>query len=73
MEPTIIVDDITYKIKSLIRADFMCRIGEQKDIGHNICSVQFLFSPTAEEKKKIVARIHSTRTNKTPTRHSHGG
>jgi two-component system, chemotaxis family, chemotaxis protein CheY len=53
MGEKVIIDDIAYKIKSLIKADFMYRIGEQSIIGNGIISIQFLFSPTSSEKKKL--------------------
>lgn len=53
MDSTIIVDDIIYKIRSLINADFMCRIGEQFIHQSGILFLQFLFSPTSAEKQKL--------------------
>jgi len=53
MRDTIILDDISYKIKSLIKADFMCRLGEQTILGNGILSLQFLFSPTSYEQQKL--------------------
>lgn len=53
MNRKVIIDDIVYKIKSLINADFMCRIGEQSMIKDAIVSLQFLFSPTSVEKQKL--------------------
>ncbi len=53
MGEKIIIDDIIYKIKSLIRGDFMCRVGEQTVLGNGILSLQFLFSPTADEQQKL--------------------
>ena len=53
MESTVIVDDIIYKIKSLIKADFMCRLGEQSILKSGVLSLQFLFSPTSDEEQKL--------------------
>ena len=53
MGEKVIIDDIAYKIKSLINADFMCRIGVQTVIGHGIISIQFIFSPSTSEQKKL--------------------
>lgn len=53
MDSTIIVDDIVYKINSLINADFMCRLGEQSVIKGGVISLQFLFSPTSHEQQKL--------------------
>jgi two-component system chemotaxis response regulator CheY len=53
MSATIIIDDIIYKIKSLINADFMCRLGEQILLPNGILSLQFLFSPTSTETQKL--------------------
>lgn len=53
MSETIIVDDIIYKIKNLIKGDFMCRIGEQRLLQNGVLSMQFLFSPTSDEKQKL--------------------
>lgn len=53
MGETIIVDDIAYKIKNLIKGDFMCRIGEQTTLQNGILSMQFIFSPTSSEQQKL--------------------
>jgi two-component system chemotaxis response regulator CheY len=53
MDATIVVDDIIYKIKSLIKADFMCRLGEQSMIKDGVVALQFLFSPTSHEQQKL--------------------
>ncbi len=53
MGETVIVDDIAYKIKNLIKGDFMCRIGEQSILGNGVISLQFLFSPTSSEQQKL--------------------
>ncbi len=53
MQESIIIDDIAYKINSLIKADFMCRMGEQTILSNGIVSLQFIFSPTSSEKQKL--------------------
>ena len=53
MQDSIIIDDIAYKIKSLIKADFMCRLGKQELLSNGIVSLQFIFSPTSSEKQKL--------------------
>ena len=53
MSETIIVDDIVYKIKNLIKGDFMCRIGEQSVLKGGVLSLHFLFSPTSDQQQRL--------------------
>jgi two-component system chemotaxis response regulator CheY len=49
----VVIDDIAFKIKSLIKGDYMCRIGEQGFVGDSIVSIQFVISPTSSEQQKL--------------------
>jgi two-component system chemotaxis response regulator CheY len=53
MPEIIIIDDIAYKIKNLIKGDYMCRIGEQYIMPGGVLSLQFLFSPTSGEQQRL--------------------
>lgn len=53
MPDVIIIDDIIYKIKNLIKGDYMCRMGEQWIMPNGVVSLQFLFSPSSLEQQKL--------------------
>lgn len=53
MGDSVIVDDLIHKVRTLMKGDYMCRIGEQTIIDDGIVSLQFVFSPTASEKQKL--------------------
>lgn len=53
MPEVIIIDDIVYKIKNLIKGDYMCRMGEQSMLPTGVINLQFLFSPTSSEQQRL--------------------
>lgn len=53
MGDTVVIDDISFKIKSLIKGDYMCRIGEQSFVGDSVVKVQFIFSPTSSQQQRL--------------------
>jgi two-component system chemotaxis response regulator CheY len=53
MGEKILIDDIAYKVKSLIKHEFECRIGEQIIILNGIVSLQFLFAPAGAVKQQL--------------------
>jgi two-component system chemotaxis response regulator CheY len=53
MADVIIIDDIIYKIKNLIKGDYTCRIGEQFLTANGLLSLQFLFAPSSDEQQRL--------------------
>lgn len=53
MGEVLVLDDISFRVKSLMKGDYMCRMGEQSFIDEQIVKIQYIFSPTSSEKQKL--------------------